>query len=346
MKFSLFAHLESYYAEPSHKQLLDEMTDLVQLAERGGFETFWIGEHHGMGYTVAPNPFVNLAYLAALTSKIRLGTGTVIAPFWHPVRLAGEAGLCDVISNGRLDLGIARGAYMFEYERLMPGLDAMEAGAHMREMVPALQKLFEGDYAHDGKYWQFPTTTPVPYPIQQPHPPMWIAARDPMSHDFAVGNHCNVQVTSLAFGDAEVASLMERFQKACSDHPEIARPEIMMLMHTYVAETDEEIAQGTKDLQAFYVYFNKWFKRERPINKALMEPIRQEDIDALPQYALENIRKNLVVGKPAEVIARLKEYEAMGYDQYSIWLDSHMSYAQKRRSLELFINEVAPAFAS
>ena len=53
-----------------------------------------------------------------------------------------------------------------------------------------------------------------------------------------------------------------------------------------------------------------------------------------------------MVGKPAEVIARLKEYEAMGYDQYSIWLDSHMSYAQKRRSLELFINEVAPAFAS
>jgi len=345
MKFSLFAHLESYYAEPSHKQLLDEMTELVQLAETGGFETFWIGEHHAMGYTVAPNPFVNLAYLAAKTSKIRLGTGTVIAPFWHPVRLAGEAALCDVIANGRLDLGIARGAYMFEYERLMPGLDAMEAGARMREMVPALQQLYKGDYAHDGQYWQFPTTTPVPYPIQQPHPPMWIAARDPMSHDFAVANGCHVQVTSLAFGDAEVASLMERFQKACSNHPEVPRPEIMMLMHTYVAETDEEIAQGTKDLQAFYVYFNKWFKRDRPISKGLIEPIRQEDIDALPQYALENIRKNLVVGKPAEVIARLKEYEAMGYDQYSIWLDSHMDYAQKRRSLELFINEVAPAFA-
>lgn len=344
MKFSLFAHLECYYAEPSHKQLLDELTDLVQMAEKGGFETFWIGEHHGMGYTVAPNPFVNLAYLAGKTDTIRLGTGTVIAPFWHPIALAGEAALTDVMSNGRLDLGIARGAYMFEYERLMPGLDAMDAGARMREMVPALQKLFAGDYAHDGKYWKFPTTTPVPYPIQQPHPPMWIAARDPMSHDFALANGCNVQVTSLASGDGEVASLMERFNKACADHPEVSRPEIMMLMHTYVAESEAELAQGTKDLQAFFVYFNKWFKRDRPISKGLIEPIRQEDIDAAPQYAFEEIRKNLVVGTPAQVIERLKAYEALGYDQYSIWLDSHMSYAQKRKSLELFIHEVMPAF--
>lgn len=345
MKFSLFAHLEAYHAEPSHRQLLVEMTELVQLAEKGGFETFWIGEHHGMGYTVAPNPFVNLAYLAEQTKTIRLGTGTVIAPFWHPIALAGEAALCDVMTNGRLDLGIARGAYTFEYERLMPGLDAMDAGARMREMVPAVQKLFQGDYAHDGQYWQFPSTTPMPYPIQQPHPPMWIAARDPMSHDFAVANGCNVQVTSLTSGDAEVASLMDRFNKACADHPEVPRPEIMMLMHTYVAETEAELAQGTKNLQAFYVYFNKWFKRERPITKGLMEPIRREDIDALPQYSEENIRKNLVVGTPAQVIERLKQYEAMGYDQYSIWMDSHMNQAQKRKTLELFINEVMPAFA-
>ncbi len=345
MKFSLFAHLECYREETSHKQLLDEMTELVQLAEQAGFETFWIGEHHGMGYTIAPNPFVNLAYLAGKTERIRLGTGTVIAPFWHPIALAGEAALCDVISNGRLDLGIARGAYTFEYERMMPGLDAMEAGARMREMVPALQKLFEGDYSHKGQYWNFPETSVMPYPVQRPHPPMWIAARDPMSHDFAVANHCNVQVTSLASGDTEVASLMERFNKACADHPEVPRPEIMMLMHTYVGENAEEVEQGIADLQAFYVYFGKWIKRDRPIRKGLMEPIRQEDIDAAPQFSAENIRRNLVVGTPDQVIERLRKYEALGYDQYSIWLDNHMSHARKRKCLELFINEVMPAFS-
>ena len=66
-----------------------------------------------MEFTIAPNPFIQLAHLAARTTRIRLGTGNVIAPFWHPIRLAGEAAMLDVASNGRLDLGIARGAYVF-----------------------------------------------------------------------------------------------------------------------------------------------------------------------------------------------------------------------------------------
>ena len=162
MKFSLFAHIERYDESVSHKQLLDELTEFTLMAEAGGMETIWIGEHHGMEYTVAPNPFINLAYLAAKTTTIRLGTGNIIAPFWHPIRLAGETALCDLTSNGRVDLGIARGAYMFEYERLMPGLDAMEAGLRMRELVPAVQQLLIGNYTHDGEYWKFPETTAVP----------------------------------------------------------------------------------------------------------------------------------------------------------------------------------------
>ena len=261
------------------------------------------------------------------------------------MRLAGEASLCDVLSNGRLDLGIARGAYLFEYDRLLPGLDAMSAGARMREMVPVLQKLFAGDYAHDGEFWKFPVSTPVPRVLQQPHPPMWIAARDPMSHDFAVANGCNVQVTALAAGDAEVTELIARFDAACDAHPEVPRPEIMMLMHTYVAETEEELAKGALDLQKFYTYFGKWARRERPIKNGFMEPIRQEDLDAAPAFVPAKLRKNLVMGTPCQVIERLKGYEALGYDQYSLWLDNHMDFERKRKSLQLFIDEVMPAFA-
>lgn len=344
MKFSLFLHVERYDDRTPITQQLNEMTELVQIAERGGFEAAWVGEHHGMGFTIAPNPFVNLAYLAAKTEKIRLGTGTVIAPFWHPIKLAGEAGLVDAISGGRLDLGIARGAYMFEYERLFPGLDAMEAGARMRAMVPLLQGLFKGDCAADGPYWQFPATTPLPRPVQGPFPPMWIAARDPHSHDFAVGSGCNVQVTPLAAGDAEVASLMDRFNTACAAHPEVPRPQIMLLMHTFVGMSDAEVDQACRDLQAFYCHFMKWVKKERPITEGLMEPLRPEDLEAFPQFAPEKLRESLVVGQPAEVIARLKSYEAQGYDQYSFWIDNHMDFATKKRTLENFIAHVVPAF--
>ena len=163
--------------------------------------------------------------------------------------------------------------------------------------------------------------------------------------DFAVANGCHVQVTSLATGDEEVSQLMDRFNAACQAHPEVSRPDIMMLMHTYVAESEEELAQGTLDLQKFYTYFGKWARRERPIQQGFMEAIRQEDLDAAPSFAPDKLRKNLVVGTPTEVIARLKAYEAMGYDQYSLWLDNHMDFERKRRCLQLFIDRVMPSFA-
>jgi alkanesulfonate monooxygenase SsuD/methylene tetrahydromethanopterin reductase-like flavin-dependent oxidoreductase (luciferase family) len=122
MEFSLFVHMERTDPAKPHAQLFDELNELALMAEQAGFAAAWIGEHHGMEFTIAPNPFINLAYLAAKTSTIRLGTGTVIAPFWHPIRLAGEAAMADIATGGRLDLGLARGAYSFEYERLMPGL--------------------------------------------------------------------------------------------------------------------------------------------------------------------------------------------------------------------------------
>ena len=345
MKFSLFVHMERSDPETSHARLFDELTELVLAAEAGGFETAWIGEHHAMEFTISPNPFINLAYLGARTTRIRLGTGTIVAPFWHPIRLAGEAAMTDLATGGRLDLGLARGAYSFEYERMMPGLDAWGAGLRLREMIPTVRKLWAGDCAHDGEFWKFPSTTSVPKPVQPSFPPIWVAARDPNSHDFAVAQGCNVQVTPLASGDAEVASLMDRFSAACANHPELPRPRIMLLQHTFVAGSAADAQRLAADLSSFYCAFGAWFQNKRPIRNGFIAPLTPEDEAAMPNYAPDLIRKNLVIGEPDEVIARLKAYEAMGYDQYSMWIDSGISHQRKKQSLDLFIRHVMPAFA-
>lgn len=345
MKFSLFAHMERLTEDQDQAQLYDDFVELCQMADDAGFETVWTGEHHGMNFTIAPNPFISLTDLAQKTRNVRLGTGTVVAPFWHPIKLAGEAAMCDLVTGGRLDLGIARGAYNFEYERLSPGLDAWAAGQRLREIVPAVQKLWQGDYAHEGETWQFPKTTSAPKPLQQPHPPIWIAARDPSSHDFAVSNGCNVQVTPLWQGDDEVSSLMTRFEEACTNNPQVPRPKIMLLRHTFVGETEEEVAAGALDISRFYCYFGAWFKNERPISQGLIKPLSEEEMAAIDMFSPANMRANNVIGQPDEVIARLKAYEAMGYDQYSFWIDSGMSFQKKKRSLELFIKHVQPAFS-
>lgn len=344
MKFSLFAHMERISPDQDQKQLYDEFIQLCKIADEGGMHAVWTGEHHGMNFTIAPNPFLNLVDIARQTKNVRLGTGTVIAPFWHPIRLAGEAAMVDIITDGRLDLGIARGAYSFEYERLIPGMDAWEAGQRMRELVPAVQKLWQGDYAHEGEFHQFPKTTSAPLPLQQDGPPIWVAARDPNSHEFAVQNGCNVQVTPLWNGDGEVADLMSKFNAACEKFPNVARPKIMLLRHTYVAEDEADVKQAAIELNRFYCYFGAWFMNKRDITQGLIDPLTDEDIAAHPFYTPENMERDLVIGTADTVIDRLRKSEALGYDEYSFWIDSSMPFERKKASLERFIKDVMPAF--
>ncbi|MBL8791278.1 MAG: LLM class flavin-dependent oxidoreductase [Rhizobiales bacterium] len=344
MKFSLFVHMERLGPEQKHAELYQEFIDLCEMADKGGFHAIWTGEHHGMDFTIAPNPLINIADLARRTKNVRLGTGTVVAPFWHPLRLAGEAAMTDIICNGRLDLGIARGAYSFEYERMTTGMDAMAAGQSLREMVPALKGIWAGDYVMDGKFWKFPKSTSAPKPVQQPHPPLWVAARDPNSHDFAVANGCNVQVTPLHLGDGEADVLMGRFKDACKNHPEMPRPKIMLLMHGFVGADAADCRKAAEDLRRFYCYFGAWFKNERPISQALIEPLSDADMDAFPQYNAADMLKNTVTGTPDQVIKRLKAYEAMGYDEFSLWIDSGMTTERKKQSLQRMIDHVLPAF--
>lgn len=345
MKLSLFVHMERLDASQTHAELYAEFIELCEIADRGGLHAVWTGEHHGMEFTIAPNPFLNLVDLARRTKTVRLGTGTVVAPFWHPIKLAGEAAMTDLLCDGRLEIGIARGAYNFEYQRLLPGLDAWGAGQRMREIVPAIKGLWKGDYAHQGEFWQFPSTTATPKPLQNPHPPIWVAARDPNSHEFAVANGCNVQVTPLWLGDEEVETLAGRFTAACEKFPEIARPKIMVLRHTYVGSDEADLVQASHELSNYYNYFGAWFKNERPISQGLIERLAPEEIAANAMYAPDLMRRNNVVGTREEVIARLKHYEALGYDEYAFWIDSGMSFERKKASLERFIRDVAPEFA-
>jgi flavin-dependent trigonelline monooxygenase, oxygenase component len=344
MKFSLFVHMERLSPRQNHAELYKEFVDLCEIADKGGMHAIWTGEHHGMDFTIAPNPFINIADLARRCKNVRFGTGTVVAPFWNPIKLAGEAAMTDIICGGRLDIGIARGAYNFEYQRLASGMDAMTAGSHLREMVPTLKGLWAGDYEMNGKHWSFPSTTAAPKPLQQPHPPIWVAARDPMSHDFAISNGCNVQVTPLHLGDGEAQALIGRFNDACKAHPEVPRPKIMLLMHGFVGADAADCQRAAEDLRRFYCYFAAWFKNELPVKQALMQELTEADMTAMPQYDAANMLKNTVTGTPDEVIKRLKAFETLGYDEFSLWIDSGMTTERKKQSLRRFIDHVMPAF--
>jgi len=252
--------------------------------------------------------------------------------------------MTDLITGGRLEVGVARGAYSYEYERIMPGMDAWEAGQRMRETTPLLRKLWEGDCTHEGEFFQFPKTSSAPKPLQDGGPPIWIAARDPNSHEFAVHGGYNVQVTPLWQGIDEITTLMERFNAACETYAG-PKPKIMLLHHTYIASDSDDTKIAANEFSRFYNYFGAWFQNKRPISQGLIEEISDEDIRSNKMMAPENMQKDLTIGTAQEVIDQIKRYEDLGFDEYSFWIDSGMSHERKRASLDRFINDVMPAFA-
>ncbi|MEP1352723.1 MAG: LLM class flavin-dependent oxidoreductase [Tateyamaria sp.] len=344
MEFSLFAHMERLTPGQDHKDLRQELISLAQMADDGAMRAVWTGEHHGMEFTITPNPFLSLVDLANHTKNVRLGTGTIVAPFWHPIKLAGEAAAADLITDGRIELGIARGAYSYEYERLMPEMDAWEAGQRMRETTPLLRQLWAGDCAHEGEFYAFPATTAAPKPVQDDGPPIWIAARDPNSHSFGVENGFNIQVTPLWQGIEEIESLMGKFNDACAAYSG-PRPKIMLLHHTYVGSDSDDVSLAAQQLSRFYCYFGAWFQNKKPVSQGLIETLSEEDLAANKMMSPENMHRDLTIGTAQEVIDQIKRYEDLGYDEYSFWIDSGMDFERKRASLARFIDDVMPAFA-
>ena len=224
------------------------------------------------------------------------------------------------------------------------GIPASSGGNHLRELVPAVRKLWDGDYAHDGEIWQFPTSTSVPKPIQQP-PPIWIAARDPESHKFAVRNGCNVMVTPLMKGDEEVVDLHDKFAAALAENPDVPRPDLMVLRHTYVHPADEPDGwvAGAEAVNRFIARSTPGSATRRPRWTASWTPARSRSSpngpipDRRPAQGRDDRHAHRGHRKDPD-------YQDLGVDEYSFWCDNGMSHEEKKRSLALFIEQVVPAF--
>ena len=131
MKFQLAINMERMDASIGMEEVARHTLEMVQMADKGGFNIVWAAEHHALEMTIAPDPFQLLAWWGSHTNQIRLGTATVAAPYWHPIKLAGEAAMCDLISGGRLDFGIGSGAYQREFDGMHPGLKQSDAWQYM-----------------------------------------------------------------------------------------------------------------------------------------------------------------------------------------------------------------------
>ncbi|QPC89360.1 LLM class flavin-dependent oxidoreductase [Mesorhizobium sp. INR15] len=346
MKFAVSLTMERFSPDTPMSAVKGNLLELARMADEGGFETLWTAEHHTIECTISPNPLMTLTWLAQHTQQIRLGTSTLVAPYWSPIRLAGEAALCDHLTGGRLEFGIARGSYQYEFDRMAGGMPQQEGVAYLKELVPAVRKLWAGDYAHDGHYWKFPMATSVPKPLQQPHPPIWVAARDPGTFDWAIAAGANILSTPLSAPAAEIAVLGEKFRAAVANHPEVPRPRFMMQRRTCIYERADDWQVAVRHSSDYGRMFENLFQNIGTVANGFPEAVSYESVKGKDNYNPENIRRNLMFGTPDEIIEKLEDYEAAGVDQYCLGLTFNLPFALQARTLKLFVDEVMPHFAA
>lgn len=156
------------------RRLVAEMIAEAQQAERSGFDSFFVTEHHQEPAGYLPSPLPLLAALAARTSSIRLGTGIAILPLYHPTRLAEDCAVIDIISGGRLILGVGQGYQDVDFAAY--GLKVSDRVSLFEEGLEVVKRAWTEDRVYFvGKRHTLTNVTVTPKPLQKPHPPVWIA---------------------------------------------------------------------------------------------------------------------------------------------------------------------------
>jgi len=150
----------------------------IDVMERTGYDAVWLAEHHFSTYSVCPSIHIMGTHIAARTQRLRIGTAVSLAPFYHPLRLAEEVALLDVLSDGRVNWGAGRGFDATEYQNF--GVERDDSYPRFRETVDlVLQAWRDERLTYHGDYFHFDDVEVLPKPLQQPHPPVWLASTSP-----------------------------------------------------------------------------------------------------------------------------------------------------------------------
>ena len=193
MKFGLFHSVQ--LPDPARQnEYYRDALEQVLWAEQLGYDSVWMTEHHFSRHGIVSASLSVLAYLAGLTSRIRLATAVTVLPFHNPIQIAEEAATVDVLSNGRLDLGVGRGYQWGEFHKF--NIPMAEADRRFQEAIGVLTRAWTETepFDHRGEFWTFNDMTVQPKPVQAPYPPLWVAAASPASMDRIAAHGWNLLV--------------------------------------------------------------------------------------------------------------------------------------------------------
>ncbi len=334
MKFGVL----QFFSWPQRRNTLQTVYDRamyrIEVMDKSGYDAVWLAEHHFTDYSVCPSVHIMGMHVAHKTTNLRIGTAVSLAAMYHPLRLAEEVALLDVLTEGRVNWGAGRGFDPVEFKTF--GVPFPESKMRFREAVDIVLAAWQNErLTWKGEFWQFDDIEVLPKPHQDPHPPVWVAGGSADSVAWAGEQGYTVMLGPHA-EFAQIAEHRNNFLKLLVENGHSAENrEIPMARLIAVAATEreaEEIArQGAKWIVATYKNESKGMAN--PV-KTIEVDGKTLEVDPIDRY----LEDSIIWGTPERVIDTLQRLEV------EMHLDYLMCAPLSHSSFMMFTKKVMPHF--
>lgn len=350
MRFGMFYVLEC--PDGDYQRAYKEMLGQVEYAEELGFDSVWLAEHHGSAYGSMPSPQIAAGSIAGITEKLDIGIAVSNLPMDNPVRVAEDWAMVDVISNGRLHMGVGRGYQPSEFKMLGLADKQSQSREIFEESLDILIGLWENEsFSYEGKHFQLEDVSITPRPAQKPRPPIYVAAISPQTFELVEKYGLNLLVTPTLMALPELKEyVLEAKKKLVAGGRDPKGLNFPMNWQMHLAPTKDEAFKRPAD--ALNWYFDLVMKL---VPKGPNAPAGYEYMANLAAafeeaggVSVEDLETGgiILLGSPDEIAERFEEVRTeIGQQEIFCWmriggLEDH----KVRDSMRMFAEEVMPRF--
>ncbi|HEX9879717.1 MAG TPA: LLM class flavin-dependent oxidoreductase [Candidatus Binatia bacterium] len=342
MRFGTFSYNQARPWVPE-RQAFEELLEQIRLTERSGFHEAWFAEHHYSDYGLLASPNLIIAALAPVTHRLRLGNLVNALPLHDPMRLAEECAILDILTGGRLNVGLGRGV---PRDDLKHGLDRDAALARFEESTEILLRAWtEESVTYTGPNWRYADITCRPRPLQHPHPPIYYGAASPQSPAMVARRGWNLAVSRQPL--AQCAQLIEAYRAERTAFGRASRGDAVLVREIYVADTDEQAkAEAIPEIIRFWQVARDNLWRPEPLTAADLPGFTAHypyfhgglTVDRMEEW------ETSLIGSPETVTlkARAMIEKARPDSLVGLFSFGALSHPQVLRSIELFAAKVMP----
>jgi alkanesulfonate monooxygenase SsuD/methylene tetrahydromethanopterin reductase-like flavin-dependent oxidoreductase (luciferase family) len=339
MQIGVFMTMPLPTAEPA-ADIYARGLEMARAADDLGYSHLWLAEHHFTNYAYTPRPLVLLAHIAAITSRIRLGPAIVPVPMHHPLIVAEELAMIDVLSGGRLEVGLGKGYQQYQYDRL--GKRKGEDPVAYEEAVTVIRRaLHEKVCAFDGNAFQIPRTRLFPAPLQA-RAPIWLVVNTTVR---ATVEHAVREGMNMFTGVLEPVSALVDMRRRYPDlAPAMRKLRIGSQRPVFVGTTEAEAREAIEHA--------RWNGRAMMMLRHDLARVRDGVIDVHPlpgEVSIDTLMaEHVVAGTAGQCIDQLRRIQGgLGCDYFSasFWFGG-LPQSEVLDSMRRFATDVMPAFSS